>query len=115
MSEHTITVELGPYGPYAEMTCTAPETADCRRRFVCGCETWFRTGVEDGRPYHIPGDYSENLDERHYGVFDPSWCNEVEWFDSCDGLDNTAGKVTLAVESKWEGEHYTWRILGGDS
>ena len=110
MSAHTVTIEFEPMGPTAEMTCTAPADADCRRRYDCDCVTWFETGIEeDGRPYHVVGDWSErHHDDRHYGTFDPEWCNEVEWFDAADGLDNTTGTVTFTVESEWDDDHFTW-------
>ena len=31
-----------------------------------------------------------------------------------DGLDNTRGKVTFAVEAEWGDEHYTWHVKEQD-
>lgn len=103
---HSITVEFGPYGPTADLTCDAPANAGCRARFdECGCPEWWGQGDDDGIPYHTTDD-----GDRHQGRYDPEWCNEVEWFDAADGLDNTRGQVTFAVEAEWDDEHYTWHV-----
>ncbi len=104
-ADHFVTIDLEKSfpGDCPTVTCKAPVEAMCHAVWPCDCEAWFKSGVEDGKPWHIPGDYSEPDYERHVGSFDPHQCNWKDWAENSD--ECLRGKVTFAVTPEWDGDY----------
>lgn len=105
----TIDLELNFIADRPNLICKAPADAMCHAVYTCGCESWFEGGVEDGKPWHAPGDYSEPEYGRHVGVFDPTECNLRDWAENSD--ECLRGTVTLPVTAEWEGDYYTFHAV----
>lgn len=81
MNNHTVTLTVEDGFLSGRMECHAPPDALCRARWDCDCEEWGDIATtHDGRPWH---QRTEGGD-RHYGRFDPDWCNHAEWFNDGD-------------------------------
>lgn len=101
-ARHTVTVEFEPgYGQRTTLRCHADADALCHAVYDCQCVEWYGSGTEDGRPFHCAG---EDETERHYGRFEPYYCNIREWFENSD--DPMGGDITFAVTATWAGDHY---------
>ena len=105
---HFVEVNLEDWHPgdCPTLICKAPADALCHAVWTCDCESWHSQGVEDGAPWHSTGDYSERLDERHVGTFDPEFCNLKEWAANSD--ECLRGKVTVPVVPEWDFDFVTF-------
>jgi len=110
---HFVTFDLEGFRPgdRPKLTCTSPADAMCRAVWTCACEQWFKFGVEDGKPWHVPGDYSEPEYERHVGTFDPNECVYVDWADNSD--ECLGGIITIPVEPEHHGDYVTFHAVPG--
>ena len=113
MSDHAITIDFdGGLGPHVTFACIAPEGAICHAVWTCDCESWVRSGVTDGVPWHSDHDPDDPLTastERHVGTLDAAYCGLRDWFDAGDGED-IHGKVTVPVKPIWEPEYVRFEI-----
>lgn len=111
-ADHFVTIDLEDWNPgdRPTMTCKAPDDAMCHAVWSCDCEFWFKHGIEDGKPWHVPGDYSEPEFERHVGRFDPTECNLKDWAENQD--ECLRGKVMLPVTPEWDDDYVLFHAAG---
>lgn len=104
-ADHFVTIDLEDWSPGDRPTliCKAPDDAMCRALWTCECEEWFKSGIEGGRPWHAPGDYSEPEYERHVGRFDSTECIYRDWAENSD--ECLRGIVTIPVTPEHNGDH----------
>ena len=97
-SYHYVHFTIGPSGPKAEITCTAPEGAPCRR--------WCNEGCETSTLHH--GLNHEKVDQ--------GFCvRTTGWFDE-DPFELYSGEEAellsgAPIKLSWEGEYFTWQFL----
>lgn len=103
--------------------CLEPETAECRAKWYCDCESFY--GLEqlpDGRWAHYVDDYDQDDEVQHAsdGATSQSGCNICNWLG--DDLYGTGPGETWAagahyylddmpdgaISLEWEGDYYTW-------
>jgi hypothetical protein len=109
---HFVTIDLEDWRPgdHPSLTCEAPPEAMCHAVWTCDCEWWCKTGIENGRPWHAPGDYSEPEYERHVGTFDPAECNLKDWAENSD--ECLRGKVMLPVRVEFDYDAVLFHAAG---
>lgn len=106
MSDHTVTMEFGKYGPEYTMTCNAPFDAYCHAVYECDCESWNSSMVTgNGQPFHVTYDFRE---EGHYGYFDSDECNLVTWFENSE--ETLRGILSFDVKSEFMGDYYIFHV-----
>jgi hypothetical protein len=110
---HFVTFDLEDWHPgdCPRMTCTAPADAMCHAVWSCDCEWWCKDGIEDGQPWHAPGDFSEHEYERHIGKFDPKVCMFSDWAENSD--ECLRGVVTIPVTPEHDGDYVLFRAIPG--
>jgi len=110
---HFVTVDLEGWHPgdCPTLICKAPADAMCHAIWTCQCESWFKDGIENGQPWHAPGDYSEIDDERHVGTLDPSQCIYIDWAGNSD--ECLRGVITIPVEPDHHGDYVTFDAAPG--
>lgn len=115
MVDHFVSIDLECFSlnDRLQLICKAPADSHCHAVYDCDCEQWFKSGTDGGKPWHIPGDYSEPEYERHFGRFDPSECCYVDWAENCDEV--LRGTVVIPVRAQWEGDYYTFHAEGADA
>lgn len=96
-------------GDRPDLICKAPADAMCHAVYTCGCESWCKQGIEDGKPWHVPGDYSEPEYERHVGRFDPTECNLRDWAENSD--ECLKGESLIPVEPEFVDEYYLFHAV----
>ena len=113
-TNHFVRIDLESSWPgdHPTLICKAEPDAMCRAVWTCECEEWFKSGIEDGKPWHVPGDYSEPEYERHVGVFDPNECVYVDWADNSD--ECLRGVIIIPVEPQHHGDYVTFGAWPGE-
>jgi len=106
--EHEVVIDFTDGYAVTTLRCNAPERALCHAEYECECESWFEDGVENGRPWHDAGDYSELDKERHYGKF-VARCGMADWARNTD--EWLMGEVTAPVRYDWQGDYYMFSII----
>lgn len=112
MSYHFVQIDLEDNFPGDRVTliCKAPADAMCHAVWDCQCEGWCFSGVEDGKPWHDPRDFSEaDSGNRHVGRFDTSECNLRDWAENSD--ECLRGEVVLPVTAEWHGDYVLFHAV----
>jgi hypothetical protein len=101
-ADHFVVIDLESHFPSdcPTLICKAPADSLCHAVWPCDCEWWCKSGVQDGKPWHAPGDYSEPEYERHVGTFDPAECSLRDWASNSD--ECLRGEVTIPVTADFD-------------
>lgn len=105
---HHIVIENGS----AILECHATSDTLCHAVYDCNCVEWFKSGVEDGVPWHETETFeSWEKTERHFGRFDPSECSACDWAEGdpieCQVRGEDA-RLVIPVEVFWTGHGVEW-------
>jgi hypothetical protein len=107
-AEHLVTADwgTGESWPTLHLACKAPDDAICHAVWDCECEQWGEHGVDSTGPWHEHAAYDVDPAVRHYGRFDKTECNLVNWFDNSEEM--MRGSISFPVAAEFDGDYYTF-------
>lgn len=106
-----------------DAVCNLGPGADCRVMCPHGCESWTGFSRDEKGPYHLFYDHEIDGDGRHDMVpMTGNECNvtlflneDYGYIADLHGSRDRFEVGRVAIAPQWEGDHYTYKVAGGES